>query len=104
MVVATWRLVFEPGFDGPIPGQVQVGGELYAAEVEPDCLGETVREQSLGGSRRAFEQNMPAGEQRHEHQLDTGFLPNDRLADLGSDRLSERPDFIDFHRCTSWSQ
>ena len=41
----------------------QVGRELDAAELEPQRAGETVGEQGLGGARRAFEQDVAAGEQ-----------------------------------------
>src|SRR3546814_6945749 len=50
----------------------QIGGELDAPIVEPDGAGEGLREQGLGGARRAFEQDVSAREQRardHAGQL-----------------------------------
>ena len=63
-------------------GGHQVRRELDAPEIQPDRLREAVREQRLGRARRTFEQDVPAGEQRDQHQLDARFLADDRLGDL----------------------
>src|SRR6185295_5891524 len=82
----------------------QVGGELDPPELEPDGVGEAVREQGFGGPRRAFEQDVAAGEQSNEHELDGRVLPDYGLRDLAPDRTGKRLDFNDFHSWTSLTQ
>ena len=48
----------------------QVGRELDAAIGDAERLREAARRHRLGGAGRAFEQDMPAGEQCRQHQVD----------------------------------
>ena len=75
----------------------QVGRELDPPELQPDRLGEAVRKQGLGRPGRALQEDVSAGKQRHQHQLDRLALADHRFGDLCSDRLGERLDLIDLH-------
>jgi hypothetical protein len=68
----------------------QVGGELDAPEVEPAGGGEAVREERLGGPRRAFEQHVALRDERDQQVLDRLGLADDRLGDLAADRVRQR--------------
>ena len=71
----------------------QVRGELDAAELEPDRAREAVRDQRLGRARRAFEQDVPAGEQGDEHQVDRRLLADHGLRHLAADLAGQRLNF-----------
>lgn len=73
----------------------QVGGELDAPEIEPDGAGESLREQRLGGSRRAFEQHMTTSEQRDRDHAGQIPLPEYDLGDFALDRRAERLNALD---------
>ena len=77
----------------------QVGGELDAPEIEPDRAREGLREQRLGGARRAFEQHVAAGEQRDRHHARQIGLADHRLGDLCLDRGPEGVDAVDGASC-----
>src|SRR3546814_6529162 len=70
----------------------QVGGELDAPIVEPDGAGEGLREQGLGGARRAFEQDVSAREQRDRDHAGQLGLTEHGFRDLAFDRRAERLD------------
>ena len=53
---------------------------------------ERAGEQRLGGAGHALEQHVAAGEQPDEQAVDRRVLPDDRLRDLGADRLREPRD------------
>ncbi len=75
-----------PGPEGECPGRRQeahagdvrrhqVGRELDAAELEAERQAEGPDQQRLGGAGHAFEQHVPAGEERGDRLADGGLLP-----------------------------
>ena len=85
------------------PG-IRSGVNWMRPNSSPSALREAVRQQGLGRARRPFEQDVAAGEQRHQHQVDRLGLADHGLGDLGSDRLGELLDFVDLHVAISSSQ
>ena len=75
----------------------QVRRELDAPEGDAERPREAARGHRLGRARRAFQQDMPAGEQRGQHQVDRIGLPGDRLADLCPDPCRQGLHIIDVH-------
>ena len=75
----------------------QVGRELDASVGDAQRLREAARGHRLGRARRTFQQDVPAGEQRGQHQVDRVVLPGDRLADLCPDACRQGLHFIDVH-------
>ena len=65
-------------------GRHQVGRELDAAEREVEHFAERAHQQGLAQPGHAFEQHVPAGEQRDERALDDGVLADDDFADFGA--------------------
>jgi len=65
--------------------RVRVRRELHAAELTADQAGQCARQQRLAGAGRAFEQQVAAGQDRDQHELDHLFLPDDRLGDFRLD-------------------
>ena len=62
-------------------GGEQVRGELHAAEAQVEGLREGCDEERLGEPRDTHEEGVPAGEQRHEHELDDRLLTHDTRPD-----------------------
>ena len=87
-------------------GRHQVGRELDAAKIQMQCVGQRADDQRLAEAGNAFEQHVPAGEQRDQHVVENLDLADDDLGDLGSESLKIltevsqlRPQFIgDRHR------
>ena len=63
------------------PG-IRSGVNWMRPKSSPSARAKHVREQGLGRARRPFEQDVPAGEQGDQHQVDRLLLADDRLADL----------------------
>ena len=76
-------------------GRQQVGGELDAAELAVDSLGEGADRQGLGQARHAFEQDVPVGKHRDHQVLHQVLLPDDHLAHLQRQEVDERALFLD---------
>ena len=49
-------------------GRQQVGGELHALEAEPERRRQRMRERGLAQARQVLDQQVAAGQQRHERQ------------------------------------
>ena len=56
----------------------------------PQARGEALREEGLGGARRAFEQHVALRDERDQQVLDRLLLADDRLGDLAADRGGQR--------------
>ena len=56
-------------------------------KLRADRARERLERQRLGEAGHAFEQHMPAGEQRDEQAIDQGMLADDDAADLGAQRV-----------------
>ena len=65
----------------------QVGRELDPGEAEGGRLRERARDQRLGETRVVLEQHVAVAQQRQQDQLERPALADDRLLDLGEDRL-----------------
>ena len=78
----------------------QVGRELNAVELQLEHLGQRVDQQRLGQPGHADDQAVAADEERQQHLPDHVVLPDDRLAQLGDDRL-RGPSFIRSASATS---
>ena len=75
----------------------QVDGRLHAREAPVDRAGERARELRLADARPVLEQQVPAGQQRAQHDLERVVGDLHRLADRGAQPLPEsdhvdRPD------------
>ena len=68
-------------------GRHQVGRELDAAEREIQRPGQRAHQQRLGQPGHAFQQAMPAAEQRDQHLLDHVVLADDHAGKLLLDLL-----------------
>jgi hypothetical protein len=66
----------------------QIRRELDALEREIEDLRNGLDQQGLGQARDAGDQAVPAGEERHQHFVDDGVLPDDDLADLRENALA----------------
>ena len=75
----------------------QVGRELDAAELQVERAGEALGQEGLGRARRAFQQDVAAGEQRGQHQVDGLGLADHGLGDLGADAVGEGLHLTDVH-------
>ena len=71
-------------------GRHQVGRELHAPEAPAEHGGERLDRQRLGEPGHAFEQHVPAGEQRHEQPLEHRVLADDHPLDLVHGLLEAR--------------
>jgi hypothetical protein len=76
----------------------QIRRELDTAELQRQARGESASDQRLGRSRHAFEQNMAAGEETRQHQVDDLVLADDCLADFPADPLSDRANVLNVHQ------
>ena len=65
----------------------EVGGELEALELAAERVGERLDGQRLGQAGHAFEEHVPAGQQRHEQPLEHRLLADDDPLDLEHRRL-----------------
>ncbi len=74
------RLVVDAGAEDV--GGHQVGGELHPVEVPADRLGQRFHRERLGQAGHALDQDVPAGEQRHDHPFEQQVLAHDGLLDL----------------------
>ena len=81
----------------------QIGRELDAPELEVEAAREALRKQRLGRAGRTFEQDMPAGEERDQHQIERVGLADDRLGDFLLDALGKRADAIKIHESYPFS-
>ncbi len=73
---------------GEVGGQ-HVGRELHPPEVDADRARERVRDERLGHTRNAFEQQVAADGDRREQHLDDAVLTDDDLADLLHDPIAK---------------
>ena len=69
-------------------GRHQVGRKLYAFENKIEDPGNGTDEHGFAQSGHTFDQTMAAGQNRVEHRIDVVFLPEDRLANFGVNRLA----------------
>ena len=68
---------------GEIRGQ-QVGGELHAVEAALDTCAERLDGGRLGQPRRALDQQVTIGQQRHQQPLDQRPLTDDAGLEFGA--------------------
>ena len=76
---------------GHVGGQ-QVRGELQSAEAEPERLGERPRCQRLAQAGEVLHQDVPAGQDRREHQRQRLSLADHRAFHPVEHRLADHPD------------
>ena len=76
---------------GDVAGQ-QVGGELQAAEVQPERLGQRAGGQRLAEAGVVLEQHVAAGEDAGQHERERVPLADHDLLDRVEHRLADRPD------------
>ena len=69
-------------------GRHQVGGELDAAELERQGIGEGADHERLGQPRHAHQQAVAARKQGHQQFFDYLPLPDDHLAELLGDQIA----------------
>ncbi len=65
-------------------GGHEIGGALHALELQAHDPGERADGQRLGQTRNAFEQRMPAADERQQQQVDHLGLPHDDLGELAT--------------------
>ena len=75
----------------------EVGRELDALEATAHAAGDGFRQYRLANAGYVLDQDMPATEQRHEHQLHLAPLADDDVLDVVRRRLDEIPDVRAFH-------
>ena len=71
-------------------GRQQIRRELHAVEIAFDARGELLDRGGLGEAGRAFDEQVPVGEQRDQQAVDQRFLADDALAELGAERCKGR--------------
>jgi hypothetical protein len=81
-------LVVDAGADEV--GRYEIGRELDTLEAALHHLGEGIDRQRLGETGYPFDQQMPLGQQRHQHALEEMVLADDDLLHLVEDLLHLR--------------
>ena len=89
-LAAAGRAVLLDDFGAGDVGRHQVGGELDAAEVQRQALGQGADHQRLGQPGHAFEDAVAAAEQGDQQLLDDLVLADDDAAELLLDVVEGR--------------
>ena len=86
--VTNWPVAVEERVPVDVGGH-EVGRELDAREAAVERARERAHEQRLAEARHAFEQHVPAGQERGQRLLDHVVLADDHLVDLVAKRADD---------------
>src|SRR5690606_22089064 len=99
--------IFEQDVRARDVGRHQVRRELDTAVLKMERIGERAHEHRLAEARHAFEEDVPAGQQRDHHSTDYGLLADDHPANVALEQAGCLPQIVDVawrlaHRTSSF--